>query len=323
MPRTVYEISNPGVTVLQDERTGYSWESSVNVLRNGYVKYQLSVVNNLRITKATSTGQINFRRSNKGVRNKESRFINFVFVKNGYMDLVYNFSQRRIGSGCFAVMENYQSYHTYSVSEDIMEVTSVLIPKYEIFPLTSFDIEFDNIVDGNENHFDVLYGISNLLFEIGESMAPEQSRKIVSVLIDYAASWMDRQKMDNPRRNSITRRFGEIELYIQNNLSDPNLGSRIICNEFRISEKYLSVIMKNHGTKLRDLINAKRIAKAQLLLEKPLRTGETIKEIGGMVGYRNPAHFAATFRMLSGLSPSQYLANRKGQFPMETNQTER
>ncbi|MBQ6366179.1 MAG: response regulator [Oscillospiraceae bacterium] len=71
-----------------------------------------------------------------------------------------------------------------------------------------------------------------------------------------------------------------------------------------VSQWHLSKLLNRYAHKnFYDLLNTKRIHAAKELLADPrLRIGD----IGEMVGYADPAHFARVFRKIAGMSANEY-----------------
>jgi AraC-like DNA-binding protein len=77
--------------------------------------------------------------------------------------------------------------------------------------------------------------------------------------------------------------------------------------ELKISMKY---ILKKKFTELR---SEYRINYAKDLIKSGLTQTTSIDGIGTMAGFSNRANFYSTFKLLSGLTPSQYLQSLKAE----------
>ena len=105
-----------------------------------------------------------------------------------------------------------------------------------------------------------------------------------------------------PQQN---RRKGEMVLeYINNNAANPSLNAQMICDRFRISNTYLSrLIKKETGKKLVDCIHACRIENAKLLLRD---TNLGIEQIAVQTGFSNRYGLIRAFRTAENMTPSEY-----------------
>ena len=77
-----------------------------------------------------------------------------------------------------------------------------------------------------------------------------------------------------------------------------------VANHCYVSQWHLSKLMNKHAQMtFYDLLNDIRINEAKRLLQNP---GLKIGDIGQMVGYCDPGHFARVFKKLTGMSANEY-----------------
>lgn len=99
----------------------------------------------------------------------------------------------------------------------------------------------------------------------------------------------------------VKNRIDEICQYIQNNYSDPNLCSDMICREFGISGAYLSRLFKEQmGIKLIDYIHHLRVDEAARLLRD---TACTVEQIALTVGYQSALTLTRAYKRYFDMSP--------------------
>ena len=99
----------------------------------------------------------------------------------------------------------------------------------------------------------------------------------------------------------------EIEKYIYDNISDPELSMVSICNHFLISRSSLYAISKNaYGIGISDYIRYCRIEHAKDLLAYKQHS---IAEISRACGFNEANYFTKTFKQLTGILPKDYAAS--------------
>ena len=99
----------------------------------------------------------------------------------------------------------------------------------------------------------------------------------------------------------VKNRIDEICGYIQQNYSDQNLCSDMICREFGISGAYLSRLFKEQmGIKLIDYIHHLRIEEASRLLRD---TPYTVEQIAHTVGYQSALTLTRAYKRYFDMSP--------------------
>ena len=100
----------------------------------------------------------------------------------------------------------------------------------------------------------------------------------------------------------------EVEAYIDEHFSDPDLNISITSQHFDRSPAYLSGIYKKQtGRSLLDYINRKRISFAEELLKE----GVSVVEAAERSGFRDSGGFIRTFKRYRGITPGQLKGMKK------------
>ena len=95
----------------------------------------------------------------------------------------------------------------------------------------------------------------------------------------------------------------QIEHYIDQNYTNPNLSLQLIASEFDMSDKNLSNFYKEQsGNNLSAHIEQLRINQAIELL----RQGVSVEKTAILVGYNSSNTFYRAFKRATGLPPSVY-----------------
>ena len=103
--------------------------------------------------------------------------------------------------------------------------------------------------------------------------------------------------------------LGEVEAFIQNNLSDPSLSVQAIADHVGLSENYLSALFKREtGVNLHRAIIDLRIDRAKYLL----LNGYRLSEAAARCGFSSPAYFHSVFKKQTGLSPAAFPKKNRG-----------
>src|SRR3546814_11519643 len=76
-----------------------------------------------------------------------------------------------------------------------------------------------------------------------------------------------------------------------------------------ISPRYLSFLLKLHGTPFSPLIWDKRLESAGRWLSSSTPAAASISEVAYKVGFKSPAHFSRMFNRTFQLSPRAYRAS--------------
>ncbi|MBQ9612745.1 MAG: response regulator [Lachnospiraceae bacterium] len=92
--------------------------------------------------------------------------------------------------------------------------------------------------------------------------------------------------------------------YIEAHYADPNISVGSIANALEISEGHLSHVFKREtGMTILGYLTRQRIHAAQDLL---INSNYKVYEVCEKVGYRDITYFSATFKKVTGLSPTEF-----------------
>ena len=106
------------------------------------------------------------------------------------------------------------------------------------------------------------------------------------------------------RRVSTNRYVQDAIAYIQSHYQDPEISVSTIAQSLGISEGHLShTFKKETGSTILNYITRCRIQRAMALLRDGRRK---VYEVAQAVGYREIGYFSATFKKVTGLTPSEY-----------------
>ena len=94
-----------------------------------------------------------------------------------------------------------------------------------------------------------------------------------------------------------------MDQYIRSHFMDPDLNVNQVAAHFGITPTYATRVFKEHfGAGMLGFIQQVRVEQAKLLLQ----SGETVKEVAGRVGYRDPATLIRLFKRLEGVTPARF-----------------
>ncbi|HEY1076049.1 MAG TPA: AraC family transcriptional regulator, partial [Fontimonas sp.] len=110
-----------------------------------------------------------------------------------------------------------------------------------------------------------------------------------------------------PHRQSLSdKRLNDVLRYIETHLSDPKLSIATVAAGCGISPRYLSLLLKLHGTPFSTLVWDKRLKTAGQWLKSSKAGEASVSEIAYRVGFKSAAHFSRMFKREFNLSPRQY-----------------
>ena len=107
-------------------------------------------------------------------------------------------------------------------------------------------------------------------------------------------------------------RYARARLFIEQNLSDPDLGPHTISRALKVSARYLRMIFAREGECISSYVLRRRLEETARQLADPRWRGRSICEIAFHWGFNSAPHFSRSFRGHFGLSPREYRARQAG-----------
>lgn len=108
----------------------------------------------------------------------------------------------------------------------------------------------------------------------------------------------------------------QIRNAIEMRLRDPDLGRRMLAEQFRISTRYLDDLFADEGMGVAEYIMKRRLEWARDALSDPSRDRYQIGEIARMSGFVSQAHFSRVFSAAHGCAPRDYRNNRQNRLAL-------
>lgn len=103
-------------------------------------------------------------------------------------------------------------------------------------------------------------------------------------------------------------RYARARLFIEQNLSDPDLGPHSIARALKLSARYLRMIFAREGECISSYVLRRRLEETARQLADPRWRGRSICEIAFQWGFNSAPHFSRSFRAHFGMSPREYRA---------------
>ncbi|WP_461170816.1 AraC-like ligand-binding domain-containing protein [Arthrobacter sp. Z1-15] len=126
--------------------------------------------------------------------------------------------------------------------------------------------------------------------------------------VDLLATLLADESYSSPAAEggSQTRMLHRIQLFIDGQLSNPDLSPGYVAAAHYISTRSLHKLFEDSGTTAAAWIRERRLAGARHDLADPLLADVPISAIGARWGLPDPAHFSRIFRAAHGCSPTAY-----------------
>lgn len=105
-------------------------------------------------------------------------------------------------------------------------------------------------------------------------------------------------------------RYARARLFIEQNLSDPELGPHSVAQALNVSARYLRMIFAREGECISSYVLRRRLEETARQLTDPRWRGRSICEIAFAWGFNSAPHFSRSFREHYGMPPREYRARQ-------------
>ena len=128
-----------------------------------------------------------------------------------------------------------------------------------------------------------------------------------SVLL-YTLSFINNEVPDSQQKSNDNI-FEMLVDYIDNHYKDYDLSLKKLSDVFSYTEKYLSHLFKKHmNISFKTYLNKLRMQYAYELIEN---NNTSVSKIAELCGYSDSLYFSKVFKKARGITPTQYIKNRK------------
>ena len=120
------------------------------------------------------------------------------------------------------------------------------------------------------------------------------------------------QRLISPGSDTRRSHLQRIEQHILRHLDDTELSPQKVAEACHISVRYLHNLFSDTGTSFGQWLKQQRLQAAQDLLSQP-QFRQTLASLAYQVGFTDQAHFSRAFKQAYGLSPKDWLQQRRQQ----------
>ena len=140
-----------------------------------------------------------------------------------------------------------------------------------------------------------------------DHMTSQELTEVSQSSLNLLALTLANIKPDGIKRSDqrlMTRR--RIKLFIEQNLSNPQLDSLMIASGVSLSTRYINSLFAEENHSLMRYVLERRLARCHQEIINSRCTGLSISEIAFRWGFNELSHFSRTFRRQYGLSPRDF-----------------
>lgn len=148
--------------------------------------------------------------------------------------------------------------------------------------------------------------LATLIFKSGAEMPADLIGHMVAALLEAIALCVNGHAPEVESDGAPDHRFREVEDCVAANIAMADLSASTVAHMCNISTRYLSELMRRHGTSFPQFVLHRRLAIARDLLNQPPMSRRSISEIASLAGFKGLSQFARAFKAETGVTPSDY-----------------
>jgi AraC family transcriptional regulator, positive regulator of tynA and feaB len=252
-----------------------------------------------------------FRRTWTHIREDGTDVAVLCFVRRGWLRVSHQCGESIARAGDFIVTRSMTPFTVESrPGEDgAYELMHLTVPMHLLRRVLCDDVKTGFCVPAKSRKFAMAERMLADLFEDPGEISEQLGEMLIETALNLLGEAIKGHEAYMPERQTLAdRRLHDVLRFIETHLSDPKLSVVAVARGCGISPRYLSLLLRQHGTPFSTLVWSKRLEAAGQWLATS-RAGEaSISEIAYRVGFKSPAHFSRMFKREFSLSPRQYRA---------------
>lgn len=261
------------------------------------------------IIRLRSRTKLYFRRTWSHIREDGTDVAVLWFVKHGQL-LVSHQAGESIGKvGDFVITKSVTPFSIECRPGDdgLHEVLHAIVPTHVLRRVLTGDVRTGFCVPAGGRKFGIAEKILTDLFEDSGEIQDTLAQMLMDTSLSVVGEAIKDHEDCLPQRQSLSdKRLHDVLRFIETHLSDPKLSIATTAKGCGISPRYLSLLLKLHGTPFSELVWDKRLQMAGQWLASSKPGEASIGEIAYRVGFKSAAHFSRMFKRQFKVSPRQY-----------------
>jgi AraC-like DNA-binding protein len=272
-------------------------------------------VGSCSIIRLRSKSRLFFRRSLNHIREDATDVMVLWFVKRGGMNLSYQAARCTAQPGDFVITKSMSPFTIECTTDDnsVHEVLHVIVPTHVFRQFFPHEIKEGFTMPTSSRELAIAERMLADIFNDGDA---ELSPRVEQILLDSALSVITEALNDcdgsTKERVSLSeKRFQDVMRFVEIHLSDPKLNAAKVADACKISQRYLSHLLKQHDTSFSSLVWDWRLKNAHQWLSDTSPAEISIAEIAFRVGFKSPAHFSRLFKQVYKVGPREYRSSQR------------
>jgi len=273
------------------------------------VRADRKAAGNCSIIRLRSNTRLHFRRSWSHIREDSTDVTVLWFVKRGTLCVSHQRGYTRASPGDFLVTKSTTPFFIEcQVGPEAMhEVLHVVVPTHLLTSYIPQRLTTGFSIAARGCQFIVAQHILTDIFEEEGELSTSAAQLLVESALSVISQAIGTAPVAGCAHPSLSnKRLHDVLRYIELHLSDPRLSIATVANGCGISPRYVSILLKLHGSSFSRLVWEERLKIACRLLSSSTSNDLSISKVAYGMGFKSLAHFSRKFKAAFNLSPSEY-----------------
>jgi AraC-like DNA-binding protein len=273
------------------------------------VRADKKAIGSCSIIRLRSKTRLNFRRSWSHIREDGTDVTVLWFVKRGRLSVSHQCGYSVAEANDFVITKSMTPFcmTCHTDDESVHEVLHVIVPTHLLRRFVPHEVNTGLTIPAKGREFVIAEHIFSDLFEDDGELPDHLAEHLIDSALSVLSHAITERDAGAPQRQTVSdKRLQDVLRFIDTHLSDPKLSIATVAEGCGISPRYLSFLLKLHGTPFSTLVWEKRLEMASGWLSSSKPTDISISEIAYSVGFKSPAHFSRMFKRVFNKSPREY-----------------
>jgi AraC-like DNA-binding protein len=261
----------------------------------------------ISVIKQYSTARLFFRRTRQQIRKDPTDLSILWFVRRGRLAFSNQCGDRIAVPGDFAITCSMSPFALECLTdgEGVNEVLHITVPTHILRAHIRQDFSTGLFMSAARPELAIAENIFTDVFETDDTLNADSGHHLVETALTIIGIAV--RSKAAPLRQTITdRRMHVVLRYIEVHLANPHLSTAMLSKGCNISKRYLSFLLRLHGTTFSATVWGQRLERARewMILADPHDVA--LSEIAYGVGFKSPSHFSRMFTRVFGENPRDF-----------------
>jgi len=283
----------------------YRIEAGANIA----VRADRKAVGACSVIKLSSRNRLFFKRTWQHIREDATDVVVLWFVRRGGLRIDYSGASIAAVAGDFAITRSTTPFaiECETDADGVHEVLHAIVPSHLFRQFLHRELKAGVAVRAGEHALALAETVLAGLFANGDLLSEESQQRLLDGALAVVAEVVGaREDCLQVRPSLREERLREVLRYIDVHLCDPNLSAAMVARGCGISPRYLSALLREHGTSFSERVWGDRVRAAGRWLAASTPADISIAEVAFRVGFKSAAHFSRMFKRTYGRGPREY-----------------